>query len=937
MDLGSLVASFGANLNPLERSVARAKTLYNEYSRSAERKLGRVSYAWMRHGKKIMAAMKVLKNSIFSLKTALVAMAGGFVVRNFLGVASSFEQMRIKLDALTKGRGMETLEKLNAWALKMPVNTQKAVSTFAMMKAMGLDPTIKSMNTLVDVSTLFGEEAMQGVARALGQIHLLGRLSAQDLNQLANAGIAARKYLKEAFGTSSTEEINKMGYTVDQAITAIMKGMQREFGGAAKLAMSTWRGVTDYFKSVIVEFERYLAKMGFFTELEKNIRSLADQMFDYITTQKKLKEQNLPNIFDRANVAVKNLIETLESLGIVLLDIAKLANTIRLDKWLKSLGHVIQLPGVWAKVVPEIFKGNVSFFKFATSNFEQLTKLLEEHDKEKGKLLNEARKYAKMGLVSEKRVENANIGQLRGIVSHTKRTLVELKQLENTFPKSNLNISTIPTTLGRIPSPKPMTIPTKLGRIQPVTVPVKLGRVPTENLPTTPTDLGYHPKPVINLKPYKDLVEQLKYQIQLVKENDIQQEVDNQVRQLGINLTKKQVLTIHTLVKTLYDEKSALNTKSEYNSLVKSLTQEYNVIGKSNVEKRETILLSKLSKNLTVEQVDTIKKLVVQIDKKSKQVEESRKQDELAKQIISDTESMQERYNKVLLTYNVLLKQGKINVTQYDSAVDNLKKSFGLDEVKQFLMTEKESIQARYDNYRKIVNTLVADQKIKKELLDKLANKMNEDLKAIGNNGESLSNTLKSAFEGWANDFSSTLNDILWGSKVTFAEIAKSFAKMITQMIIEKQIVEPLFGSLFPGGTASKKHSGGIIGSGGVLTPVPKLHSGSGSSVMTSISGLSLPKFHSGLMPNEYVAVLKKGEGVFTPEQMRALGENKINVIVNNNSKAETNVEQRANATGGKDIILTIDEALGNMINNDMGQVAKSLRLRGLKPNLIGR
>lgn len=56
---------------------------------------------------------------------------------------------------------------------------------------------------------------------------------------------------------------------------------------------------------------------------------------------------------------------------------------------------------------------------------------------------------------------------------------------------------------------------------------------------------------------------------------------------------------------------------------------------------------------------------------------------------------------------------------------------------------------------------------------------------------------LKSAMVNWANSWSSTLNDMLWGAETTFGEILRSFAKMITQMIVQKKFVEPLFSSIF--------------------------------------------------------------------------------------------------------------------------------------------
>jgi len=132
--------------------------------------------------KKLDGRIKSITSSVFSLHGSLALLAGGYgfvsVARGAINVASSFEQMQIKLDALTRGKGVETLERINKWALDMPVDTRQAVDTFAMMQAMGLDPTIEKMETLVDVASIFGDDAMPRVARAMGQMQTLGKISA---------------------------------------------------------------------------------------------------------------------------------------------------------------------------------------------------------------------------------------------------------------------------------------------------------------------------------------------------------------------------------------------------------------------------------------------------------------------------------------------------------------------------------------------------------------------------------------------------------------------------------------------------------------------------------------------------------------------------------------------------------------------------------------
>jgi len=109
-------------------------------------------------------------------------------------------------------------------------------------------------------------------------------------------------------------------------------------------------------------------------------------------------------------------------------------------------------------------------------------------------------------------------------------------------------------------------------------------------------------------------------------------------------------------------------------------------------------------------------------------------------------------------------------------------------------------------------------------------------LKEAEKQHDSFVDDLKDAFTGWASNMSSTLNDVLWDSNSTFGDIATSFGKMITQMIIQTQILKPLmkelfggegesgggwFGSLFSGGGGNEaplSGMGGMGGIGGILT-----------------------------------------------------------------------------------------------------------------------
>jgi hypothetical protein len=129
---------------------------------------------------------------------------------------------------------------------------------------------------------------------------------------------------------------------------------------------------------------------------------------------------------------------------------------------------------------------------------------------------------------------------------------------------------------------------------------------------------------------------------------------------------------------------------------------------------------------------------------------------------------------------------------------------------------------------------------------------------------ESMATTMENAITGWASSFSSQLNNILWESETTFDSILESFGKMLTQMIIQKQVVEPMLSGFgFGGGggaTTGSAHSGGIVGDlGETRTVSPAVFAGA-------------DRFHGGgLVGDEEPIIAKRGEGVFTPEQMQAL------------------------------------------------------------------
>ena len=102
-----------------------------------------------------------------------------------------------------------------------------------------------------------------------------------------------------------------------------------------------------------------------------------------------------------------------------------------------------------------------------------------------------------------------------------------------------------------------------------------------------------------------------------------------------------------------------------------------------------------------------------------------------------------------------------------------------------------------------------------KDMLGTALEEIMEDIEREEAAAKKLSDEMTAAFAGWANSFASDLNDMVWGAEKSFSEIAKSFGKMITQMLIQKALIEPFMTSLTSSFSGGSSFLSGLFSSGG--------------------------------------------------------------------------------------------------------------------------
>ena len=100
-----------------------------------------------------------------------------------------------------------------------------------------------------------GKSELDGVILALGQIASKGAISAEEINQIAERVPQIRQVLVSAFGTASTEAIQKMGLSADVAIGKIIAGLEM-LPKATQSALTTFENLQDALEQAFLPIGR---------------------------------------------------------------------------------------------------------------------------------------------------------------------------------------------------------------------------------------------------------------------------------------------------------------------------------------------------------------------------------------------------------------------------------------------------------------------------------------------------------------------------------------------------------------------------------------------------------------------------------------------------------------------------------------------------------
>lgn len=205
-----------------------------------------------------MKAAKDISTAVDRIGMATAALVAGTATVGFK-FNSMAEQAEIAFTTMMgdAGKARAHLKALFDYAAKTPFNAEGVIDASRKLQAMGIaaDDVLPTLSTLSDaVAGLGGGTPMlDRVVRAIGQMKARGKVSAEEMMQLAENGIPAWQMLAEQMGISMAEAMDrgKAGaISADEGITAILDGLQKKFGGMSAKQAETFSGMLSTLKDM---------------------------------------------------------------------------------------------------------------------------------------------------------------------------------------------------------------------------------------------------------------------------------------------------------------------------------------------------------------------------------------------------------------------------------------------------------------------------------------------------------------------------------------------------------------------------------------------------------------------------------------------------------------------------------------------------------------
>ena len=242
MTVGQVIAKLGLDDKPFKKGLKKAETRGNKaglkigdlFKNAFSVTFGMGMFEALKKGFQATVSTAIDFNSM--LQTAQIGFA------TMLGSAEKAQKF---------------LEDMADFAVRTPFEYPELLEAAKRMLAYGFaaEEVLPTLRAVGDASAALGSGAagIDRITLALGQIRAKGKLSAEEMRQLTEAGVPAWHILAEAMGKTVPElqdMVSKGLIPGGKAVEMLTKGMTKRFGGMMKQMENTWQGVTSSIKDI---------------------------------------------------------------------------------------------------------------------------------------------------------------------------------------------------------------------------------------------------------------------------------------------------------------------------------------------------------------------------------------------------------------------------------------------------------------------------------------------------------------------------------------------------------------------------------------------------------------------------------------------------------------------------------------------------------------
>ena len=239
--------------------------------------------------------------------TAPLAIAGVKAARWASQTAANAEQVDIAFNTmLGPERAKKMIADLVEFAKTTPFEMAGLNKATQQMLAYGFaaDDVIPMLTDVGNATAALGagQQGIDAITRALGQMHGKGTAASQEMMQLTEVGIPAWEYLAKALHTDvagAMEMVTKKAVSADVAIAAIRAGMQGDFGGLMIKQSRTLTGVLSNLSDAATATIMKMYQTDAYKKMTDALSKLADPI-------QKLVESLMP-LFERGMEALAGM------------------------------------------------------------------------------------------------------------------------------------------------------------------------------------------------------------------------------------------------------------------------------------------------------------------------------------------------------------------------------------------------------------------------------------------------------------------------------------------------------------------------------------------------------------------------------------------------------------------------------------------------------